>query len=151
MIIAIVTVAIALLANVLRPKDIKWFRRLERPNWLVFEKLIPVIWCLIFVSGAVSAHQVWQREPGTAQTWSLMGGYIVLELLIVAFSPVMLWSRNLRLATGVGLVGWLWGLIFTILLFSISWQAACLLIPYLLWGPVGSYTTWELYQLNQSR
>ncbi|MEO0489988.1 MAG: MFS transporter, partial [Cyanobacteria bacterium J06659_2] len=31
--------AIALLSNIIRPRDVKWFRRLERPQWLTFEKL----------------------------------------------------------------------------------------------------------------
>lgn len=150
MLIAIVTIAIALLSNVLRPKDIKWFRRLQRPNWLTFEKLIPAIWGLVFVCGAVSAHQVWQQSLGSRETWWLMVGYILLELLIVSFSPVLLWSRNLLLATGVGLLGCLWGLLFTMWLLSVSWSAACLLIPYLLWGPIGSYTTWSMYQLNRA-
>ena len=41
MVIAGVGFAIALLANIIRPQDAKWFRRLERPQWLTFEKLIP--------------------------------------------------------------------------------------------------------------
>ena len=150
MVIGLVTFAIALFSNILRPRDIKWFRRLQRPKWLIFEKLIPVIWSLIFVCGAISAHQIWQQNPNSQETWLIMGGYVILELLIVAFSPVLLWSHNLILATAIGAIGCLWGLFLARWLTDISWQAAFLLIPYLLWGPVGSYTTWSMYQLNQA-
>ena len=33
---------------------------------------------------------------------------------------------------------------------SISQKAAWLLLPYLLWGPVGTYLTWILIQRNTS-
>lgn len=150
MVIAGVTLGIALLANVLRPKDIKWFRRLQRPRWLTFERWIPVIWAIVFVCGAISAHQVWQQAPGQPETWQLMLGYVVLELLVVAFSPVLLWTHQLQLATAIGLAGFAWGLLLTFWVSSQSWLSAMLLIPYLLWAPVGSYTTWSMAQLNET-
>ena len=88
-----VTFVIALLANVVRPADVKWFRRLRRPNWLSFEALIPLIWTVVFICGGWSAYIVWQQ----AQSWSTMTAYILLELLIVAYTPATLWFRNLML------------------------------------------------------
>ncbi|MEL6502761.1 MAG: tryptophan-rich sensory protein, partial [Cyanobacteria bacterium J06623_1] len=44
MIIGAVTFIVALASNIIRPQDVKWFKRLQRPSWLTFEKLIPVIW-----------------------------------------------------------------------------------------------------------
>jgi len=41
-----VTFLVALVGNVLRPRDVKWFARLRRPQWLTFEMLIPLIWIL---------------------------------------------------------------------------------------------------------
>ena len=88
MVIGIVAFAIALISNLIRPKDAKWFRRLQRPNWLTFEKLIPVIWTTVFICGAWSAYIIWEQT----QSWNWMATYIVLELLTIAFTPVLFWS-----------------------------------------------------------
>lgn len=151
MVIGGTTLLIALGSSILRPRDIGWFKRLRRPQWLVFEPLIPLIWTVIFICGAWSAHIVWQRDPGSAATWRLMAFYILLEVVIVAFSPVTLWTRNLRLGAVVGGLGFVLGLILTALVWPISLWAAVLLIPYLLWSPIGTYTTWVLADLNRDR
>ena len=147
LVIGIVGLVIALLANVIRPKDIKWFKRLQRPSWLTFEKLIPVIWTVVFVCGGWSAYIVWERT----QSWGWMVAYIVLELVTVAFTPVLLWSHNLKLATFIGGSGFVIGLLLTLGVLQVSGWAAALLIPYLLWSPIGTATTWQMNKLNQSR
>ncbi len=48
----------------------------------------------------------------------------------------------------VGLTGWLLGGILTLLVASFSLTAAALLVPYLLWSPIGTYVTWEMIRLN---
>ncbi len=45
------------------PGGRKWFNLLRRPRWLTFEKLIPIIWTIVFVCGAWSATIVWEHEP----------------------------------------------------------------------------------------
>ncbi len=144
MVIGIVTVAIALLANVIRPKDVKWFRRLQRPNWLTFEKLIPVIWTVVFICGAWSAYIVWEQT----QSWGWMIAYIVLELVTVTFTPALFWSHSLKLASYIGGTGFVISLLLALSVLKISAWAAVLLIPYLLWSPVGTFTTWEMDKLN---
>ena len=144
MVIAGVGLAIALLSNIIRPKDAKWFRRLERPQWLTFEKLIPVIWTTVFVCGGWSAYIVWEQT----QSWSLMVAYIVLEVITVAFTPVLLWSHSLQAASYIGGTGFVIGLALAITVLNISVWAAVLLIPYLLWSPIGTFTTWEMKKLN---
>lgn len=144
MVIAGVGVAIALLANIIRPQDVKWFRRLERPRWLTFEKLIPVIWTVVFVCGGWSAYIVWERT----QSWRWMAAYIVLELVTIAFTPVLFWSHSLMAATVIGGTGFVIGLLLSIGVFKVSVWATVLLVPYLLWSPVGTVTTWQMKQLN---
>ncbi|MEM1251865.1 MAG: tryptophan-rich sensory protein [Cyanobacteria bacterium P01_H01_bin.21] len=141
-----VTFVIALLANVVRPADVKWFRRLRRPNWLSFEALIPLIWTVVFICGGWSAYIVWQQ----AQSWSTMTAYILLELLIVAYTPATLWFRNLMLGTYLGGSGTVLGLILTLWVSRFSGWAAILLIPYLLWSPVGTWITWRMHRLNKA-
>ncbi|MEL6855859.1 MAG: tryptophan-rich sensory protein [Cyanobacteria bacterium J06607_13] len=144
MVIAGVGFAIALLSNIIRPKDVKWFKRLERPQWLTFEKLIPVIWTVTFVCAGWSAYITWEQT----QSWAWMGAYILLELVTVAFTPVLFWSHSLKAATVVGGTGFVIGLMLALSLLGVSVWAAVLLIPYLLWSPVGTYTTWAMDGLN---
>ena len=148
MVIGAVTVLIAFGSSLLRPKDIKWFSRLRRPRWLTFEALIPVIWMLVFVCGAWSAYMIWESDPGSSKTWSLMGFYLLVEAVIVTYSPAMFWTRRLNVGTVIGGVGALLGLILTLLVWQISGWAALLLLPYLIWSPIGTYTTWEMSKLN---
>lgn len=148
MVIGAVTFLIAFGSSILRPRDIKWFKQLRRPRWLTFEALIPIIWTIVFICGAWSAYIVWERDPGSTRAWSFMGAYAVLELVIVLYSPVMLWLRSLKAGTIVGGIGVVLGLILTLLVWQVSGWAALLLLPYLLWSPIGTYTTWEMSKLN---
>ena len=149
MVIGAVTLIVALGSNIIRPKDIKWFKRLQRPSWLTFEKLIPVIWTVIFICGGWSAYIVWESEPGSSRTWFLMGFYLLLEVVVVAFTPVSLWLQSMKAGAIVGGVGFVIGLILTLFVLPVSGWAALLLVPYLIWSPIGTFTAWKIYQLNQ--
>ncbi|MCU0524771.1 MAG: tryptophan-rich sensory protein [Elainella sp. Prado103] len=152
MVIGGIALLLALLGgSIVRPKGVQWFRRLRRPEWLVFEPLIPFIWILVLTGGVWSATLVWEQAPHTSQTWGLMVGYILLELAILAYNPAMLVARDLRLGTIVGGVGFVIGLVLTWLVADVSSQAAWLLLPFLLWSPIGTYTTWAMLKLNPSQ
>ncbi|NJR18330.1 MAG: TspO/MBR family protein [Calothrix sp. CSU_2_0] len=148
LVIAAVTFIVALGSFFITPRDVKWFAKLSRPRWLVFEPLIPFIWTFIFVSGAVSANLVWQKQPNSLITWLLMGLYLLLEIITVTYIPLMLRFRSLRIGEIIGSVGVILGILLTLAVLPISLLAAVLLIPYLVWSPVGTYTTEELIQLN---
>ncbi|XHX80731.1 MAG: TspO/MBR family protein [Stenomitos frigidus ULC029] len=148
MVIGGVALLIAFASGILRPKDVKWFARLQRPRWLTFEALIPVIWTVVLVCGAWSAYIIWEREPGNTKTWMLMSAYALLEIAIVLYSPVLLWLRSLKAGTIVGGIGVFIGVILTLIVWQISGWAALLLVPFLLWSPIGTYTTWEMGKLN---
>ena len=144
MVIAGVGFAIALLSNIIRPQDVKWFRRLQRPDWLTFEKLIPVIWTVVFICGGWSAYIVWERT----QSWAWMAAYILLELVTIAFTPALFWTHNLKLAAYIGGTGFIVCLLLAIGVFSISVWATVLLLPYFAWSPIGTLTTWQMDKLN---
>jgi tryptophan-rich sensory protein len=148
MIIGAVTFLVAIASFFITPRDVKWFARLSRPRWLVFEPLIPFIWTAIFICGAVSATIVWEKNPGGLITWLLMGCYLLLEIITVAYIPLMLRFRSLRVGEILGSVGIILGVLLTLSILPISKLAALLLVPYLIWSPVGTYTTEELIQLN---
>ncbi|MGA9381601.1 MAG: TspO/MBR family protein [Phormidium sp.] len=148
MVIGAVTLLVAMGSNLILPKDVKWFKRLERPKWLTFEAAIPIIWTIVFICGAWSAYIVWETDPGSLKTWWLMGFYLLVEIAIVAYNPVMLRLHSLKAGTIVGAIGSILGIILAITVWSVSPWASLLLVPYVIWSPIGTYTTYEMMQLN---
>jgi tryptophan-rich sensory protein len=122
--------------------------RLRRPRWLTFEGAIPFIWISIFIFGITSAAVLWEAQPATANTWLLMLSYGILEIAILAYTPVMTRFRNVRLGAIVGASGFILGLVLTTKVWQISSLAGWLLVPYLLWSPIGTYVTWVMARLN---
>lgn len=129
-------------------EGIRWFNRQRRPRWLTFERLIPLIWTTIFICGAWSAYVAWEAEPGTIKTWCLMLLYGMTEVLIMAYNPVMAWFKSLKVGVWIGGIGFLFGLILATLVYSSSLWATVLLLPYLLWSPIGTYVTWLMAEIN---
>lgn len=149
-VIAIVTIFIGSASSFLiKPDEFRWFKSLRRPRWLTFEWAIPFIWSFIFICGAISAYLVWQKDPGSPKTWLLMAIYILLEIVTVAYTTILVKLRSLRAGTLIGGTGGLICLVLTLaVFFSVSDWAALLLVPYLLWSPIGTYTTWIMIRLN---
>ncbi len=125
-------------------QDFAWFLRLRRPRWLSFERWIPLIWLLIYGCFYASALICWQ----TVAQPPLMAGYLVLVVLVQSYTLVICRSRRLRNGTVIGLLGWLWGLLLALTVHSQAPGAAHLLLPYLLWSPVGTWVTWQMEALN---
>lgn len=149
MVIGGIAFLVAIASNLLlNPNDIRWFNRLIRPGWLTFETAIPLIWTIVFIGGAWSAILVWEAEPRTPQTWGLMGFYLLLELVILAYTPVMCKIKSLRVGTILGGTGFILGIMLMISVWPISQTAALLLLPFVLWSPIGTYTTWVMIPLN---
>ena len=149
MVIGGVAFLVALANNILLTSDdIRWFNRLTRPSWLTFEKAIPLIWIIVFIAGAWSAILVWEAEPGISQTWVLMGFYLLLELVILSYTPVMCKTKSLRIGTILGGTGFILGLMLMVSVWPVSQTAAYLLLPLVLWSPIGTYTTWAMLPLN---
>jgi tryptophan-rich sensory protein len=139
-----VIVAVGTLLNPSR-QDFRWFMELRRPRWLTFERWIPAIWLAIYLCFYASALLVWQRTGSLA----LMGAYLVLLLLVQSYTWVICRTRRLRNGTRVGLAGWVWGVALAVVLVPLSRPAALLLVPFLLWSPVGSFVTWRMERLNR--
>lgn len=147
-VIGSITFLVALGSFLIRPRDIPWAAKLDRPKWMFFEPAIPFIWTLIFICGAWSAVLVWQTEPGSLRTWLLMGLYLLVEVVTVAYIPATLRLRSLSVGTILGGLGLLLGILLAFLVWRISPSAAWLLVPYLLWSPIGTFTTGRMIDLN---
>ena len=148
MAIAIVTLLVGSVGGWLTGNDIRWFNRQQRPRWLTFESAIPLIWTVIYICAAWSAYIVWESDPGTTKTWHLMALYFLLELVTTAYTPVMCKLQSLKVGTIIGGTGAVLSLILALLVLPISIWAFLLLLPYVIWSPIGTYTTWEMIQLN---
>lgn len=149
-IIGSVTFVIALGTFLFRPKeDLRWVKRLDLPRWLaIVEPIIPIIWTVVFTTGAASAVLVWKHDPGSLKTWLLMGLYLLLEVVTVAYIPLTLRLKSLAIGTVIGGSGAILGIVLAIAVFPISVPAALLLLPYLIWSPIGTYATRELIDFN---
>lgn len=143
-----ITFLVALGSFLIRPRDIPWAAHLDRPNWLFFEPAIPLIWTAIFACGAWSAVLVWQQAPATPKTWLLMGLYLLVEIVTVAYIPATLRSRSLEVGTVLGALSVVLGIVLLLLVAPVSEKAALLLFPFLIWSPIGTYTTRRMIDLN---
>ena len=148
LVIAIVAILIGVGLNQLIKSDQRWFFRLRRPAWLTFEWAIPIIWTIIFVAAAWSAYVVWQAEPGSYRSILLMTLYALLEIVTLSYTSVMCFFRRLRVGVILGATGFFVAIGLTILVSQVSQLAALLLVPYLLWSPIGTFVTWQMMGLN---
>lgn len=143
-----VAVLVAFVINRLLQSNLRWFFRLQRPHWLTFEWAIPIIWTVVFICAAWSAYVVWVTEPGTLRCWGLMGVYLLLEGVTLVYTPIMCNLRSLRVGTAIGATGFFVCLLLSLLVLPLSGWATVLLLPYLLWSPIGTFVTWQMIQLN---
>jgi tryptophan-rich sensory protein len=125
--------------------DWGWFMRLRRPTWLTFERWIPVIWSLIYACFYASALLSWNAAGG----WGLMAGYLLLLLLVQSYTWLICRTRRLASGTAIGFAGWMWGVTLSIAVAAVARPAALLLVPFLLWSPVGTFVTWRMQRLNR--
>lgn len=75
-----------------------------------------------------------------------MGFYLLQELLILAYTPATCKLRSLTVGTVIGAIGF--GLVLALMVVRVSTTAALLLLPYLLWSPIGTYVTWAMIRLK---
>ncbi len=143
----LVALVMAAVVALLTPskEDFAWFLRLRRPRWLTFERWIPLIWVTIYACFYASALVLWQT---VRQPWILLG-YLGLLVLVQSYTWLICRTRSLRSGTAVGFAGWVWGVALALVVLAHSLPAALLLVPYLLWSPVGTFVTWRMEKLNR--
>jgi benzodiazapine receptor len=142
--ILLVMVAVVALLNPGR-EDWAWFLRLRRPAWLTFERWIPLIWSAIYACFYASALLCWNAGGGP---WR-MAGYLVLLVLVQSYTWLIGRTRRVASGTVAGFAGWVWGVALALVTLPVSAVAALLLVPFLLWSPVGTFVTWRMQGLNR--
>ena len=126
-------------------EEFRWFLQLRRPAWLTFERWIPLIWLVIYGCFYGSALISWMASS----RWDLMAGYLLLLVLVQSYTLVICRTRRLRNGTVLGFLGWAWGIAVAIAVAPVSRIGCLLLVPYLLWSPVGTYVTWQMQRINR--
>ena len=124
-----------------------WFLRLRRPSWLTFERWIPLIWSLIYLCFYASALLRW--GAGGAAAPLAMAAYLVLLVLVQSYTLLICRTRRRAWGTAAGLAGCIWGLGLALATLAVSPVAALLLVPFLLWSPIGTFVTWQMQRLNR--
>ncbi|MFN9620738.1 MAG: TspO/MBR family protein [Synechococcaceae cyanobacterium] len=125
--------------------DWRWFLQLRRPGWLTFERWIPLIWSAIYACFYASALLAWNAGAG----WGRMVGYTLLLVLVQSYTWLIGRTRRLASGTAAGFAGWLVGVALAVATAPVSALAALLLVPFLLWSPVGTFVTWRMQRLNR--
>jgi benzodiazapine receptor len=125
--------------------DWRWFLQLRRPGWLTFEGWIPLIWSAIYACFYASALLAWNAGAGPVR----MLGYGLLLVLVQSYTWLIGRTRRLSSGTAAGFAGWLVGVALAISTAPVSALAALLLVPFLLWSPVGTFVTWRMQRLNR--
>jgi tryptophan-rich sensory protein len=77
-----------------------------------------------------------------------MALYLLVEIVTVAYIPATVRLRSLTVGTVLGGLGVILGILLTLNVLPISREAALLLLPYLIWTPIGTYTTGQMIDLN---
>ncbi len=127
-----------------RREEFRWFLQLRRPAWLTFERWIPLIWLVIYACFYGSALSSWNASG----RGDLLAGYLLLLVLVQSYTLVICRTRRLRNGTAIGFIGWVWGLALTIAVAPVSGASWLLLLPFLLWSPVGTLVTWQMQRIN---
>ncbi|MGB7563389.1 MAG: tryptophan-rich sensory protein [Prochlorococcaceae cyanobacterium] len=125
--------------------EFQWFIRLRRPAWLTFERSIPLIWIGIYACFYASALLSWNASG----SGTLMAGYLLLLVLVQSYTLVIVRTRSLRNGTLLAAAGWVWGVALTVAVADVSGPGWWLLVPYLLWSPIGTFVTWRMQRLNR--
>ncbi|MFM7456204.1 MAG: TspO/MBR family protein [Vulcanococcus sp.] len=144
LVILLVLVAVVAGLNPSR-SQFSWFLQLRRPDWLTFERWIPLIWITIYACFYASALLAWNASGSLA----LQAGYLLLLVLVQSYTWLICRTRRLANGTAVGFAGWVWGVALAVIVLGSSRNAALLLLPYLLWSPVGTLVTWQMQRLNR--
>ncbi|KEF43378.1 MAG: TspO and MBR family protein [Cyanobium sp. CACIAM 14] len=142
-----ILLVMALVIAALTPtrREFGWFLQLRRPAWLTFERWIPLIWSLIYLCFYASALLSWQAGGSGAP----MLGYLLLLLLVQSYTLLICRTRRLAWGTAAGLAGWLWGVVLASRVLPLAPSAGLLLVPFLLWSPIGTFVTWRMQRLNR--
>lgn len=124
-----------------------WYPRLRKPAGTPPSWVFGPVWTGLYLLMAFSAWIVWLGYGWGARFALLI--FLAQLALNVAWSGIFFGSRLPGVAFAEIVILW-FAILFTIFIFSLlSWLAALLLLPYLLWVSYASYLNWGIWRLNR--
>ena len=125
-----------------------WYFQLRKPSWQPPDWLFGPAWTLIFALAALAGVLYWRNCADHERRLQALAAFALNAFLNTFWS--LLFFRLKRPDWALYEVGFLWLsiLLLIVLLGRVSWRAAWLLSPYLLWVTFASYLNWTIVRLN---
>jgi len=124
-----------------------WYPQLRKPEWNPPNRVIGPVWTILYAMMALSAWLVW-REAGWPRGKFALLLFAIQLALNTAWSLLFFGMHAIGAAFGEILLLWMMIVATTVAFSSVSFLAAWLLIPYVIWVAFASYLNFRIWQMN---
>jgi translocator protein len=122
-----------------------WYPQLRKPEWNPPNWVFGPVRTVLYVMMAMSAWLVWRVGRGATAAMAL---FAVQLLLNAAWSLIFFRLHAIGLAFGEILLLWMMVVATAVAFLPISFLAAWLLVPYMVWVGFASYLNFRIWQMN---
>jgi len=124
-----------------------WYPQLRKPEWNPPNWVFGPVWTILYAMMALSAWLVWRRVGWAGAKFALLL-FAVQLVLNTGWSVVFFGMHAIGAAFAEMLLWWMMTVATTVAFSSLSFLAAWLLIPYVVWLAFASYLNFRIWQLN---
>ena len=125
-----------------------WYTTLEKPWFTPPGSVISVAWITLFALMGLSLFLIWQKGINSTNAKIAVGVFAFQLLVNILWSYVFFGLQSPLAALVVIVVLWLLILQCIIRFWSISKNAALLLVPYILWVSFAAFLNYTIWRLN---
>jgi len=125
-----------------------WYTTLEKPWFTPPGSVISVAWITLFALMGLSLFLIWQKEIISTNAKIAVGVFASQLLVNILWSYAFFGLQSPLAAFIVIVVLWLLILQCIIRFWSISKNAAMLLVPYILWVSFAAFLNYTIWRLN---
>lgn len=116
---------------------------LSPPGWL-----FPVVWTVLYTLMGISSGSIWQKPPSRERSWGL--NLYAAQLIVNFFWSLLFFNAGAYGLAAVWLVGlWILVLLMIFAFRQVSFKAAWLQLPYLVWLTFAAYLNLGVWLLNR--
>jgi translocator protein len=125
-----------------------WYATLVLPPWHVSNRIISLIWAIIYIAAAWSLLIVWNAPVRDAKVRTIVLGFGICTFLNLVWSIVFFYLHSfvgsiiIALMLGISVVA------LATLTYPRSKKAALLLTPYIAWVFFAAYLNYVVFMLN---
>lgn len=136
--------AAAATGMIFKPGD--WYAGLDKPDWTPPNWAFPVVWTVLYVTGAWAAARV-ALQPAAGQALAFWALQIALNTL---WTPVFFGARRMGLGMAVIAALWLTLLAMLVAFWRLDLLAGLLVLPYLAWVSLAAGLNWRVWRDNRA-